>query len=114
MLEGRSGPGGRDDGPLHGKNSFVRIYDSRSTDTNGSQEKVGSFINPLNGPANGSVDVMGSADDKNSQIKTYSDVLPEARQQAMDELTRQEYPPQYQEMVRQFYNDAPQPQTPAK
>ena len=107
MLENRGGPDGHHEGDIGGKESFVRIYDSTSIPTEGSQEKVGSYINPLNGPANGSMDVMGSADDKNSQIKAYSDVLPEARQQAMDELTRQEYPPQYQEMVRQFYGEAP-------
>jgi hypothetical protein len=55
----------------------------------------------------GTAEVFGPADKNDASIKTYKDVLPEAKQQAMDELIRQEYPPQYQEMVRQFYNDAP-------
>ncbi len=106
MLEGRSGPGDQKEGPTGTVKTFVRLYDANATDTNGTQQKVGSFINPIH-PASGTMDVMGTADEKDSQIKTYADVLPEARKQAIDELTRQEYPPQYQDMVREFYNDTP-------
>jgi hypothetical protein len=102
MLDSPGGPGGHQEGPIGGKESFVRIYDPVKTSTGGNQEKVGSFINPL-GAATGSMEVIGQADKNDPSIKSYKDVLPDARQQAMDELTRQEYPPQYQEMVRRFY-----------
>jgi len=103
-MEQRGGPGDHSAGrPLGGKTTFVRIYDEKKTETSGSSEKVGSRINPLAGPANGSKDVMGQADDPNSTIKTYEDELPAARQRAMDELSRQEIPPQYRDMVKAFY-----------
>jgi hypothetical protein len=103
--KGSAGPS-NDKGPIGGTGSFVRIYDQRVNQSNGAQEKVGSFINPL-GQANGSTDVMGAADKSDPSIKTYADVLPEARQRAMEEMSRQEYPPQYQEMVKQFYQEQP-------
>ncbi len=103
--KGSAGPS-NDKGPIGGTGSFVRIYDQRVNQSNGTQEKVGSFINPL-GKANGSTDVMGAADKSDPSIKTYEDVLPEARQRAMEEMSRQEYPPQYQEMVKQFYQEDP-------
>src|SRR5205807_142753 len=97
-LEQRGGPGDKNqDAPLGGRNTFVRIYDERKIDSKGSEEKVGSRINPLAGPANGSMEIKGDADKTDSKITTYHDVLPSIRQQNMDELSRQEIPPQYQD-----------------
>jgi hypothetical protein len=107
MMEARGSPDRIQGQPLGGTGTFVRVYDSTSVNTDGSQEKVGSHINPLQAPAIGTVEVLGAADKNDPTIKTYSDVLPDARQQAMDDLTRQEYPPQYQEIIRQFYNETP-------
>ncbi len=106
MFEQRGGPGDHSLGnPLGGRETFVRIYDQEKTNTAGKTEKVGSQINPLAGPANGTTEVLGKADQGDSQIRTYTDELPDARQRAMDELSRQEIPPQYQDMVKEFYGD---------
>jgi len=104
MMENRGGPGDQHEGgPIGRKESFVRIYDQRTTETNGTTEKVGSHINPLGGPAAGTTEVMGNADKTDATIRTYADELPAARQKMMDELDRQEIPPQYQDLVREFY-----------
>jgi hypothetical protein len=108
----RGGPGdqyqGTDDG---GTGTFVRIYDQKKIDSAGKQEKVGGKINPL-GQAIGTVQVMGEGEKTDPDIKSYADELPGARQRAMDDLNRQEIPPQYQEMVKEFYSQ-PAPKAPA-
>jgi hypothetical protein len=107
MMEARGSPDRIQGQPLGGKGTFVRVYDSTSINTSGNQEKVGSHINPLQSPAVGTAEVLGAADKNDPTIRTYKDVLPDARQQAMDDMARQEYPPQYQEIIRQFYNETP-------
>jgi hypothetical protein len=81
----------------------VRIYDQRDVKTAGAQEKIGGQINPLGGPAAGSMDVLGQADKGESRIVRYEDELPAARQRMMDDLSKEDIPPQYQEMVKTFY-----------
>jgi hypothetical protein len=105
MMEQRGAPDRLQGQPLGGQGTFVRIYDASATETKGNQEKVGSRINPLQAPAVGTAEVFGPADKNSSTIKTYSDVLPDARQQALEELNRQDYPPPYQDLVRQFYSE---------
>jgi hypothetical protein len=108
----RGGPGDQYQGDQIGaKGTFVRIYDQKQIESRGAQEKVGGKINPL-GQAVGTVQVMGQAEKTDPDIKSYADELPGARQRAMDDLNRQEIPPQYQEMVKEFYSQ-PAPKAPA-
>jgi hypothetical protein len=107
MMESPGGPDGPngENGPLGGQRSFVRIYDEKQTDTDGTTEKIGSKINPLGGGAKGSIDIKGPADINDPAFKTYQDVLEDSRRRAMEELTRQEIPPQYQDIVKEFYKE---------
>jgi len=66
---------------------------------------VGSKINPLGGAAKGTMDVMGPADKNDPAFKTFADVLEDNHQRMMEELDRQEYPAQYKDMIKAFYQD---------
>jgi hypothetical protein len=85
------------------RNTFVRIYDERRTNSSGSQEKIGSHINPLGGPAKGSMEIKGQADLGDSKIQGYKEAMRDLRPKLMDELNRQEIPPQYRDLIKAFY-----------
>jgi hypothetical protein len=99
------GPGDKHEGGAIGRESaFASIYDQRQIETRGNQEKLPGQVNPNGGPAAGSKEVLGQADDKQLAFRTYTNELPGARQRAMDDLNKQEIPPQYQEMIKTFYD----------
>jgi hypothetical protein len=100
------GPGDKKEGGSIGKErTFVRIYDEHDVKTAGKEERVGGQINPLAGPASGTMEIKGEAERGKSRIVSYRDSIPPARQRAMDDLNKQEIPPQYQEMVKTFYGE---------
>ena len=102
-FEQRGGPGDKNAGtPIGRQGTFVRIYDQREIENRGPQERVTGKINPL-GPAAGTSQVLGVGDKSDSQIKSYSEELPGAKQRVMDDLNKQVIPPQYQDMVKTFY-----------
>ncbi|HUO07213.1 MAG TPA: hypothetical protein VM008_02690 [Phycisphaerae bacterium] len=103
-LHAPSGPGNHDPGkPLGGSETYVRVYDQTITKTQGATEKVSGQINPL-APAAGTIHVLGQGEKSDPTIQTYDSQLPAARKRAMDDLQTQQIPPQYRDLIRDYYN----------
>jgi len=81
--------------------TFVRIYDPKNVDTTGKSEQIHGTINPLGTPSKtiNSTVVPG----KGQTIQRYEEVLPDVRKRALDDIETQQIPPQYKDMVREFY-----------
>ncbi len=104
-MEQKGGPGGEHAGtPVGRDTTYVKMYDQDHINSQGNTEKVSGIRS--NGPGAGKIDVKGPGDMLPSNIKPYEDMLPAARQRVMDDLSKQEIPPQYQDMVRAFYTPA--------
>lgn len=86
-----------------GSESYVRVYDEQRTQTQGETEKVSGQINPL-APAAGTIHVLGQGEKSDPTIQTYESQLPAARKRAMDDLQTQQVPPQYRDLIREYYN----------
>ena len=86
-----------------GSESYVRVYDEQRTQTQGETEKVSGQINPL-APAAGTIHVLGQGEKSDPTIQTYNSQLPAARKRAMDDLQTQQVPPQYRDLIREYYN----------
>jgi len=102
-LHAPSGPGDHSAGkPLGGSEAYVKVYDETQIQSQGKTEKVSGKINPL-APAAGTIQVKGQGDNTDSTIQTYESQLPAARKRAMDDLQTQQIPPQYRDLIRDYY-----------
>jgi hypothetical protein len=63
---------------------------------------VSGKINPL-GAASGTQQILGQGDKGDPTIQTYDSQLPTARKRAMDDLQTQQIPPQYRDLIRNYY-----------
>jgi hypothetical protein len=103
-FEAPGGPGDQQQGGAIGaRGTFVKIYDQKSTETRGKTEQTRGHINPLGTPS-GSIDTLAQGDKTDSTVKTYEDVLPEARRRALDDLPNQPIPPQMKDLIRKYYD----------
>src|SRR5262249_53017015 len=75
-LHAPSGPGDHSPGKAIGSSeTYVRVYDSVKTQTQGETEKVSGQINPL-APASGTIQVLGEGEKSDPTIQTYESQLP--------------------------------------
>ena len=97
------GPGDVNQGREIGREgTFVKIYDENKVPTKGEQLKVSGKINPR-GPDAGSMDIFGPADKNDKTIVEYTSERAAAKTKALDDLSKDEIPPQYRDLIRNFY-----------
>lgn len=102
-FHGPSGPGDVHQGTeIHGTGTFVKLYAEKLVGTNGKQIKVSGAINPL-GPSAGRMEVLGPADKTDKTIVEYDAARGAARARAMDDLSKDQIPPQYRDLIRNYY-----------
>jgi hypothetical protein len=102
-LHAPSGPGDHNAGhPLGGTGQYVKVYDEKAIASQGQIEHVSGKINPL-GAASGTQQILGQGDKGDPTIQTYESQLPTARKRALDDLQTQQIPPQYRDLIRNYY-----------
>ncbi len=102
-LHAPSGPGDHLQGhPLGGTGEYVKVYDEKAIASQGKMEQVSGKINPL-GAASGTQEILGQGDKADSTIQTYDSALPAAKKRALDDLQTQQIPPQYRDLIRNYY-----------
>jgi undecaprenyl pyrophosphate phosphatase UppP len=102
-LHAPSGPGDHNAGhPVGGTSDYVKVYDEKAIISQGQMEHVSGKINPL-GVASGSQQILGQGDKGDPTIQTYESQLPAARKRALDDLQTQQIPPQYRDLIRNYY-----------
>ncbi len=102
-IHGASGPGGKHHGNEIGREgTFVKLYESTPINSRGEQKKVSGKINPLKA-SGGSMDVQMQGDKTDGTIVPYNEQRENLRPKVMDDLQRQQIPPQYRDLIINYY-----------
>ncbi len=101
--ENRGGPGEENPGgAVGGQGKFVKIYGENTIANRGSAEKAAGKVDSR-GRSAGDKDTLSLADKNQTTITEFAGQLPSARKEAEEQLSRQQIPSQYRDLIRKYY-----------
>lgn len=101
----KSGPGDESHDPTIGREGkFVKIYDETSIANRGKSDQVGARVDGR-GRSAGDQETRSLADKSRTTIQDYGTQIHAAGKDAEEQLSRQQIPQQYRDVIRKYYAD---------